>query len=210
MEAFLGILGVTCAAASVFGAGLAAKWVLGPLDSAAKNRRHPIQFSLADFLCLFVQVQLSLGAAAALFRGLADKGPVITLTVALILFVLLVWWTGVRTLSRAGVHDTRGRALTLVVGIPLGYAFSIAIPVVAFMVLASLSPQDMEGQRRDWQSVEILIPVEMVIILAVWGLGIMTRRILRAAKPLPATTRLQDLVRSQLANDPTSPPRSET
>ena len=40
------------------------KWVFGPLDRAAKNRKYPIQFSLADFLCLFVEIQLAFAGPA--------------------------------------------------------------------------------------------------------------------------------------------------
>ena len=49
---------------SVFGFALWACgfWILRPLDRAAKNRRYAIQFSLADLLCLFVLVELPLGA----------------------------------------------------------------------------------------------------------------------------------------------------
>jgi hypothetical protein len=183
--------------------------VLGPLDSAAKDRRYPVQFTLADFLCLFVQIQLALAGPAVLFRGVGDKGPAVIMTVFIILFVLLVWWTGVRTLSRAGVHDTRGRTLTLVVAIPFGYAVSVAIPVVGCFILGSLANSPGPGRSRDEPSTAILILIELAILFSAWALGIMTRRILRTANPPPKTTPLQDLVRLQQA-DNSAPPRTET
>ena len=34
------------------------RWVLGPLDRAAKSRQYPAQFSLADLLSLFVLARI--------------------------------------------------------------------------------------------------------------------------------------------------------
>jgi hypothetical protein len=213
METIFGFLGVIGALASIFGAWLAVNWVLGPLDRAAKNRFHPIQFTLADFLCLFVQIQLLLAVPAASFHGVDDRRPVIGITVGIIALVLLVWWTGVRTLSRAGVHDTRGRALTLVIGIPFGYSLSLSIPVVAFMMLEPLARPELRMGSRDGLPTGILFLAELAIIVSVWGLGIMTRRILRTAKPRPEMTPLQDLLQASQwdhPTSPTSPTRSET
>ena len=182
METVLGFLGIIGILASLAAAGFAVNWVLGPLDRAAKDRRYLIQFTLADFLCLFVQTQLLLAIPAALFHGVEDRRPVIAVTVVIIALVLLVWWTGVRTLSRAGVHDTRGRALTLVIGIPVGYALSLAIPAVACMILDSLASPGLRIGSRDGLPTGILILAELAIILVVWGLSIMTRHILVAAE----------------------------
>src|SRR3990172_12694922 len=33
-------------------------WIARPLDLAAKNRRHPTQFTIVDFFCLFVLIQV--------------------------------------------------------------------------------------------------------------------------------------------------------
>ena len=52
---------ITGFVASVAAAWACLNWVLGPLDRAAKNRQFPIQFGLADLLCLFVLIQLPVG-----------------------------------------------------------------------------------------------------------------------------------------------------
>jgi hypothetical protein len=206
MEAF----GIICIVASVVGVWIAVNWVLGPLDRAAKNRRYPIQFTLADFLCLFVQIQLLLAIPATLFRGMENKGPVIAVTVVIILFVLLEWWTGVRTLSRAGVHNTRGRVLTLVIAIPFGYALSLSIPVVMVMLWDSLSRPIPVSGGRGGLTADIFFLAESAIFFAVWGLGIMTRHILTTAEPRSQRAPLSNFVPAEPANDPTSPPHSQT
>jgi hypothetical protein len=162
----------------------AARWVLGPLDRAAKNHQHPRQFTLADFLCLFVQIQLTLAGPALAFRQMEDKATVAKIAAVIIGLVLLVWWTGVRTLSRAGVHDTLGRALTLTVAIPFGYAFSIAVSILPIGVVASLA----DGPRPNLALAGILFLAELAIILLVIALGYMTRRILATAQRQGETT----------------------
>ena len=163
-------------------AWLAINWVLGPLDRAAKNRRYPIQFTLADFLCLFVQIQLLLAWPAAFFQTMEDKSAFVGIAIGVVALTLLVWWTGVHTLSRAGIHNTLGRALTLTIGIPFGYAGSLAIPAIGLTTLAMLfEPVSPWRHRPDYPMAALLFLAEAAIILAVVGLGFLTRRILASA-----------------------------
>ena len=155
---------------------LALHWVLGPLDRAAKNRRYPIQFSLADFLCLFVQVQLALAGPALLFRGMEDKTPAVGASVAIVALVLLVWWTGVRTLSRAGVHGTVSRAFTLTIAIPFGFAAAFAIPILPVAIGEVLMDS---ASGMPWAA--LMGAVEIVLVALELALGFVTRRILATA-----------------------------
>src|SRR5689334_1472398 len=83
-------------------------WIVGPVDIAARSRRYPRQFNLADFLCLFFLAQVPL----ACLRGLTILGDENLRRVAILLGVLgvamsaLMWWCGVHILSRAGVRRT--------------------------------------------------------------------------------------------------------
>ncbi len=180
--------------------------VLGPLDRAAKNRRYPVQFSLADFLCLFVEVQLALGGPAFVFRSMEGKwmGPAVFVSIVIVAAVLLVWWTGVRTLSAAGVHGTFARALTLSIGIPIGFASSVAIPVIGVATFTSLDSSNHLPQAG------LFLLLGLADALLVAGLGFMTRHIVAGAKPARETTPLRDLIRSVAASAPASPTRSET
>jgi hypothetical protein len=184
----------------------AIRWVLGPLDRAAKNRRFSVQFSLADFLCLFVEVQLALGGLALLLRSqdqLLVNGAIVA-CVVIVAAVVLIWWTGVRTLSRAGIHGTFARAVTLTIGIPFGFAASVAIPITVLMTLASFERMN---HLPPPQNLLLLVMTEILIVV---GLGFMTRHFLANAEPLPESTPLQDLVRFQQISDPAFPPHSET
>ncbi len=113
-----------------------AGWVLGPLDRAAKNRWYPVQFSLADFLCLFILVDLSLGGIhSCVPKGDGVMGGAIAVDAVVVVLAALVWWTGVRTLSRAGIHGTWRRGFVLVVVIPVGYAGSFIIGLLPWFII---------------------------------------------------------------------------
>jgi hypothetical protein len=203
----IGILGILCLFLAFAGAWLAAIWVLGPLDRAAKNRRYPIQFSLADLLCLFVQVQLALAGPSLLFRTMADRTPAIGISVALVAGTLLVWWTGVRTLSRAGVHSTTGRSVTLIVIIPLGYASALVLPCLGMMIFGSLVEPSPE---TPWTGLMGLVEILLVVLVII--LGFMTRRILATAdgqrKMAPSAEPVQDS--NKAAISPSPPAGSQT
>jgi hypothetical protein len=213
MEALVAILSVVlwftvavAAMAALFlSLYLPIRWVLGPLDRAAKNRRYPIQFSLADFLCLFVQIQLLLAWPALAFRESQDKTAMACVTVLVVGLVLLIWWTGVHTLSRAGVHGTFGRAFTLTVSIPFGYAFSIAIPMLPFVIFALFQ----ERHEPIVGLAGVLSLIEVAVIVLVVVLGFVTRRILATAlqEEEPMLDESEPLVLTIVQE---SPPHSET
>lgn len=53
-----------------------ARWVLRPLDQAAKGREAPAQFTLVDFLCLVFMAQLPTGLVRWAFRESGESpGP---------------------------------------------------------------------------------------------------------------------------------------
>jgi hypothetical protein len=194
-------------------------WVLGPLDRAAKDRQYPIQFSLADFLCLFVQAQLALGGPALLFRHAdrRDQSAAIIVMVFVTALSILLWWSGVRTLSRAGVHGTLARALTLTIVIPFGYVSSIAVALVPLGIIVSFF-----GSRSESWLTGLFMLIEAGLIILVVGLGFATRRIAATARHEPsssdptqlpepmssAPTPLMELVRSEQTNGK-PPPESE-
>ncbi len=102
------IIGIIVAIA--FAARACLNWVLGPLDRAAKNRQFPIQFGLADLLCLFVLIQLSIGFLQWMS---GDVEAVVVLDILLGVIVIVVWWKCVRTLSQAGIHGAWQRCFVL-------------------------------------------------------------------------------------------------
>ena len=89
---------VAVVSAIAFAAWACLNWVLGPLDRAAKNRRYPIQFALADLLCLFVLIQLPVGLIHWAARDV-PRGRLVIFDVVLGVVATVVWWFCVRTLS---------------------------------------------------------------------------------------------------------------
>jgi hypothetical protein len=199
----MNMLRVALFVGAIWSAVFAVRWVLGPLDRAAKNRNCPVQFSLADFLCLFFVVQLLLIAPAALFRGisfwtLAVDYKVLIVTAWSLFFALAIifWWTGVRKLSRAGVQSTASRAFVLTIAIPFGFAFAIAIPIVALVAFAFLSQNsELLGTVRSIEAIMLMLVSESAIISVVWAMGVLTRHIVTVSK------RQQDAIQPRSPDD---------
>ena len=82
------------------------EWAVGPLDKAAKARQHPTQFTIVDFFCLFILIQVPTGLIHSLTL-IQDKT---SLTLRFILDGYawlscgLIWWKCVQIMSRAGIH----------------------------------------------------------------------------------------------------------
>ena len=53
------LLGIALAVAPIF---WIARQILAPIDRAAKFRKAPVRFSIGDFLCLFLAIQIPLAA----------------------------------------------------------------------------------------------------------------------------------------------------
>ncbi len=156
-----------------------AVWVLGPLDQAARNRWYPVQFSLADFLCLFILVDLPMGGIhCCVPNGDGVTGGVIAADILVVVLAALVWWTGVRTLSRAGIHGTWQRGFVLAVVLPVGYAGSIIIGCLPFFIIGlwqenGNSPLAMK-----------LTTAEIATCGAIYILGHITRAVVASASRL--------------------------
>ena len=103
--------------------------MLSPMVSATRDSRLPTQFSIADFFCLVLLLQVWMAAVYLFFRGIdQDKfASVCCDAVGGAIFTML-WWTGVRTLSRAGVRTPWHRCAFLAFVVPSSFAVAIATP----------------------------------------------------------------------------------
>jgi hypothetical protein len=156
-----------------------AVWVLGPLDQAAKKRRHPVQFSLADLLCLFILVDLPMGGIQCLVpEGDRVTGGVIAADVVVAGLAALVWWTGVRTLSRAGIHGTWQRSFVLAIVIPAGYAGPFIIGCLPFVIIGVWL-----GDHNFPLAMKLTV-AEIATGGTVYGLGRITRAVVASASRL--------------------------
>jgi len=157
-----------------FAAWACLNWVLGPLDRAARNRQFPIQFGLADLLCLFVQVQLPVGSVHwALHNGLQEG--VLVVDVVLGAVATLVWWICVRTLSRAGIHVVWQRCVILTLAMPAAYVGTVAVIVLPFLAFGFFA--DQQRSTAGW-----LLLVEIPLAGILYGLGRFTRAVVASTK----------------------------
>jgi hypothetical protein len=133
LPAFFGFVGI---------ASLVGGWLWEPLDRAAKDRNCPPQFTLADIFCLFLWLQLALGAVHWEARGREASWPwLIGIDAILSFWIATAWWSLVRKMSRAGIRATRHRCLVLLTLAPvtgLG-CLVMAVPIAAFDMFTTQS-----------------------------------------------------------------------
>ncbi|MBN1588307.1 MAG: hypothetical protein JW888_02210 [Pirellulales bacterium] len=111
-------------------------WIARPLDLAAKDRQHPTQFTIVDFLCLFVLVQ----APTALIHAIKNEPGVQIEAIYLLdgfawISVGLIWWKCVEIMSRAGIQKPRHRVVLLLFVLPVTVAGPL-VPIVFPIVVA--------------------------------------------------------------------------
>ena len=176
MDGIVGALLMFGAIALVVSALAFGAWVVRPVDRAARGRRHPPQFSLFDFLCLFVLIQLPTG----LVHGLLDAREELATICILDAFgwgaCSAMWWFSVRTLSQAGVSNPRHRAVFLLVALPIAVFGAIALPaaVVAMVAVAANPPSN--GR----EVVALLAGLAIGLFVAIYLCGRYTRWMLAA------------------------------
>ena len=169
------LLGVCVVAAPV---GIA-RWVLRPLDEAARRSRMRLQFTVLDFLCLFVLVQVPM----ALIHGISRYTPTIVIALADAFSWLCVgsmWFAGVWAMSRAGIHRAADRCLFLVVVLPVSIISVLEFP--GWVLVVHL----MTAFSRPLQEMLPSIVVLTVALAGVYPAGAFMRRMVaRTESPLP-------------------------
>jgi hypothetical protein len=107
------------------------KWILGPIDRAAKHRQAPARVSIGDLLCLFVVVQLPLTAVSQL-RGSQDTETHFWMFTILAWVVApIIWIACALALSRAGITSGKHRFAFMALVLPVVY-----YGLIPFMVLS--------------------------------------------------------------------------
>jgi hypothetical protein len=107
------------------------RYILGPLDRAARHRMRPTQFTMVDFLSLMFLFQLPMAALHAFF-DVRDDPQVWVFDVFGWVACSLMWGLSVSTLSRAGIEKTWQRGVFLAFILPVAYFGSIVFVVVIF------------------------------------------------------------------------------
>lgn len=112
------------------------RWIVGPLDRAARHRMRPTQFTMVDFLSLMFLFQLPMAAVRG-WTSVRENSAVFVLYVFGWLATSAMWALSVRTLSRAGIEKTWHRGIFLALVLPAAYFGSIVF--TAIVALGSIS-----------------------------------------------------------------------
>ena len=196
MDVLLALLWlVGCIGALIGGLSLA-NWVLRPLEQAAKKSDCPTQFTLSDLLGLFFLMPVSMSLP---YFGLPPLDPAIHPTVGIAIWIGfgLLWWYGVRKLSRAGVRNPTHRILFLVLLIPFTLLGAVAFPFAAVSVVATLySPNPAEFA--------VACGATLLLISVFYGLGRLSRRLI-ASTADPTTEPVDQVSENKHLPDDTYP-----
>jgi hypothetical protein len=115
-----------------------ARWILSPIDRAGKFHKAAVRFSIGDFLCLFLAIQIPL-AAIHRFVGEDSTGTYWAFTIITWLLAPLIWFAGARALSKAQVIKSSHRFIFLGLIMPLVYYGLIPFTLLGLAFLAPLA-----------------------------------------------------------------------
>jgi hypothetical protein len=151
---------------------LLGRWVLGPIDRAANARRAPVRLSIADFLCLFVAVQLPLTIVVRMRSE--DTEPYFWIFAILAWVVApVIWISCAIALSRAAI--TKGSQRLIFMGLVLPITYYGLIPFVVFAAIAA--GMTFEGQSKEISRYPGIIFLWIITGIALFACGLYTRRI---------------------------------
>ena len=124
MEAFEAFAILSSFAVATF---FSARWTLGPLARISGNSNARAQFTIADILCVFAQVQVLLGTLLGEWRMHPSNPQVQPLAVLLFVAIVSFWWVSVVLIERAGVRNFWPRVFLLMIGLPVGVLGSAVV-----------------------------------------------------------------------------------
>lgn len=152
--------------AGIVAVGTMGRWMLGPLDDAARNRRYPVQFTLSDFLTLVFLLQIPLGIVHSTMPY-TQWWAIALLDAFGWTACSLIWWGSVRTLSRAGIHRPGQRFLLTAICIPFAYFGTFAIPLLVIALsVAWYAPPQFRSSGHVVSLVALLILDVCLLLLA--------------------------------------------
>ncbi len=156
---------------------LIGRWILGPIDQAARQRQAPVRFSIGDFLCLFLAVQIPLTAVYQLIDE-EVRGAFWVFTIISWIVAPTIWYACARALSKAGVLNGRHRFIFLGVVMPVVY-YGL-IPFVLLTVAAVIRLYVAESTPLDKYALW-LVTVWLLLAGVFYLCGLLTRWMVRRA-----------------------------
>ncbi len=153
-----------------------ARWVLRPLERASERTKARLQITIADILCLFLQIQLLLAIFKWAWNVIPHDSEAIATLVLIFVVTFAVWLGSAAVLARAGVRNVWHRVFVLIIGIPVGVVGSVVVSgtPVAFVLVAMTA-------KWDW-GLLWLAPVALVTLGLLVGIRLAIGRIVAAAQ----------------------------
>lgn len=146
--------------------------ILWMIDSAARRQRQPVKVYLVDFFSLLFLVQLPYAIFFQFYRNDTEDWLMVSFAATIFAVVMLmVWWTTIRTVSRAGISSTAARSWISLLVIPMTYVGSFAIVGFGFTLTGRIAEQ-----RESF--IPLLAFVLVLIALLVFAFFV-TRRIIK-------------------------------
>ncbi|MBN2295586.1 MAG: hypothetical protein JXM70_24360 [Pirellulales bacterium] len=178
-------LGIGGIVTTVVLSGMIGIWIFRPVDRAAKDREHPMQFTIVDFLCLFFIIQLAMAIIhwqLGVGYG-AQMWSVHLFDIFAVFACGTLWMKSVQFMSRAGIQRPAHRVLFLAVIIPGTLAVVMTIPIMlAFRIETILTKPTTENNIRPAALLAMLV-ILAAMPLVLYFLARLTRMIVAAAEP---------------------------
>jgi hypothetical protein len=152
------------------------KWILGPIDRAAQERRGPARISLSDLMCLFIAVQLPLSFVSTL-QAEETETMFLAFTVLTWLVAPIIWIACALKLSRACISSGKHRLLFMGLVLPVAYYGLIPFVLMGAAALVAI----ILGYGLELLEYSFLIAVWICTGLALVGCGLYTNWLV----PLP-------------------------
>jgi hypothetical protein len=151
-------------------------WIVYPLDRAARQVKAPVRFSISDFLCLFLAVQVPLTIVHLLIKS-NEPGTFWTFTLASWFVGPLTWYVCAQALSRAGVSGGLHRVIFLGGVLPVVYYGLVLIVVLPFLAVGAGIGNDTQLllAMRPWAVLWVVVAVLLI------ASGLYTRWLARQA-----------------------------
>lgn len=132
-------------------------WILMPIDRRGKARKAPVQFSVGDFLCLFIIMQLPLIVTHFMptkFVNDQERHFVWIFAIATWIMAPVIWFSCARALSKAAINNGLHRFIFL--GLVVPFVYYTLIPFLFVMVETIQWFASGKDPRGDGPTIQIL------------------------------------------------------
>jgi len=162
---------------------LAGRWILSPVDRAARHLELPTQFVISDLLALFFLFHLMTGLIHWI---VPEEPPGLRWALDVYAWVAcgLMWGKSVQALSRGGITRVVHRVIFLAFVLPVAYFGSLTLPLLLGLIVLPLC--GLSGPTGE--NATVLLMTLLGLSAAMFACGVFTRRMVAACEFAVETT----------------------